>query len=126
MNRKAKGSLVHGIINVILPIVVVLIHQGIFRTSNADNDWNFFIVGILLALVPIISSVIGIIVASVRLKKTSEKAVRAEFDLEPSVIGIIGTDAQLQKSSEKAIKTGLALSIIGLAAQIVFRFVLKL
>ncbi len=76
---KAKGSLIHGIINVILPIVAVLLHQGVLGTSNTNNAWNYFIVGILFALVPVISSVIGIVVANVRLKGSSETAKKPDF-----------------------------------------------
>lgn len=98
MSKSAKGSLVHGIINVMLPIVVVLIHSGAFGVPSGNNAWNYFYVGILLIFIPIISSVAGIMIASILLKK----------------------------SHEKSIWFGLLFSIVGLIEQIVFRFVLMI
>lgn len=55
MSRAAKGSLIHGIINIILPLFVVLFHSGIFVIHNDYNAWKYFYVGIFLALFPIVS-----------------------------------------------------------------------
>ena len=99
MSRSSKGILIHGIVNLLLPIIVVMIRSGIFGDISGDMAWgSLFVIGILLIIVPIVSSVIGIVTASIQLKKTDEKAV----------------------------KIGLILSIAGLVLQIVFRFLLVL
>lgn len=96
MKRKPKFVLIHGITNVILPVLVVLAHRGFF--GSVDNIWELFWLLIAMAIVPIVSSVTGIIIASVQLKRTTEPAI----------------------------KVGLILSWIGLMMHTVFRFVLKI
>lgn len=98
MSRAAKGSLIHGIINIILPLFVVMFRSGIFVVNNNYNPWKYFYVGIFLALFPIVSSLAGIIISGI----------------------------MLAKSKEKAIAAGLVLSFIGLVMHIVFRFILKI
>lgn len=96
MNGKPKFAFVHGVINVALPVLVVLAHHGFF--GSVDNAWKLFWLGIAMAIVPIVSSVVGIVIACVQLKKTPESTIKA----------------------------GLILSWIGLIMHIVFRFVLKI
>ena len=96
MNGKPKFALIHGIINVILPVLVVLAHQGFF--GSAENPWKWFWFWIAMAIVPVISAFAGIIIAGV----------------------------QLKKRSVSTIKVGLILSCVGLIMHIIFRFVLKI
>lgn len=94
MSRGAKAVLIHGIINALLPIILLLIRIGVFGDVSYGMTWGtLFVIGLLLIIVPIVSSVIGIVTASVQLKKTSEGAV----------------------------KVGLFLSIVGFVLQIAFR-----
>ena len=91
-----RSILIHGIINALFPVLVVLAHQGVFGAP--ENAWKWFWLGIAMAIVPAVSSAVGIVIAGIRLKKTSAAAVKA----------------------------GLLLSLAGLIMQIVFRFVLKI
>lgn len=96
MDGKARGTLIYGIINSLLPILIVLVKQGIF--GAAENAWKFIYLAIAMAVVPILSSLVGIVIAGIRLKKAPEAAT----------------------------KIGLVLSCVGLVMQFVFRFVLML
>ena len=105
-SKKDRGnrSLIHGIINIALPFIVVASHNGVLDFFyNRLNDkglsaWDLIWVAYALIFVPIISSVIGVIIGGVRMKKS------------PSVYAGIGT----------------ALSFIAIILQILFRFVLLL
>lgn len=94
--KKPKFALIHGIINVFLPVLVVLSRNGIF--GSAENPWRFFWLAFLLAILPLVSSLAGIIIASI----------------------------QLRRNPAATIKIGLILSLLGLILHIVFRFVLKI
>lgn len=96
MDKKPNFTLVHGIINVLLPFIPVLMHRGIFGT--AANAWEYIFLIFAIQFLPFISSLAGIIIACVQLNKTSAAAVRA----------------------------GLLLSCCGLAMNIAFRFILKI
>ena len=91
-----RSILIHGIINALLPVLVVLAHQGVF--GSPENAWKWFWLGIAMAIVPVVSSIVGMIIAAVRLKRASAPAV----------------------------KVGLILSCVGLIMHIIFRFVLKI
>ena len=93
MERKPKFALIHGIINVLLPVIPVLMHRGVFGV--AENTWQYIW---LIFAVPPLSSLAGIVIAGIQLKKTRASTVRV----------------------------GLLLSCCGLALYIVFRFILKI
>lgn len=94
--KKPKFALIHGIINVFLSVFIVLPRSGIF--GAVENPWKFFWLGILMAIFPLVSSLAGIIIASI----------------------------QLKKAPASTIWVGLFLSLLGLILHIVFRFVLKI
>ena len=96
MDRKSKFTLAHGIINVLLPLVPVLMHRGMFGT--AANAWEYIFLIFAIQLLPFISSLAGIIIACVQLSRVPAAAVRA----------------------------GFLLSCCGLAMNIVFRFILRI
>ena len=97
MKRKANFVLIHGIINAILPVIIVLMHNGLLGVLPIENAWKYIWVAVALVFAPLASSLIGI--------------VTAVF--------------WLGKYSEKRIKAGLILSAAGLLLHIIFRFVLK-
>ncbi len=97
MSKRAKGALIHGMINLLLPYVLVVLHSGAF-SYLFNNPWDFFFIGIFLAIFPILSSVAGILITGILLKK----------------------------SHERMLSVALLLSIIGLTEQILFRFVWKI
>lgn len=88
--------LILGIINVILPVIPVLSHRGWF--GMVENGWKFIWVAAIMILLPFVSSLAGIIIGSIQLKKASTKPV----------------------------KMGLLLSCTGLVMHLLFRFVFKL
>lgn len=96
MNRKSKFTLVHGIINVLLPFLPVLMHRGVFGT--AANAWEYIFLIFTVQLFPFISALMGIIIACFQLSRVPAAAVKA----------------------------GLLLSCCGLAMNIVFRFILRI
>lgn len=96
MDKGPKFALIHGIINVILPVLVVIVHSGVF--PPVENPWKYFWFFFAMAVLPIVSSLAGIVIAGIQLIR--EKAL--------------------------AIKIGLLLSCAGLVMQVVFRFILKI
>lgn len=96
MEKKPKFALIHGIINVLLPVVPILMHRGVFGT--AENAWQYIWLIFAAQVVPPLSSLAGIIIAGIQLKKARASTVRI----------------------------GLLLSCCGLALCIVFRFILKI
>ena len=96
MKKKHQFVLILGIINVILPVIPVLSHRGWF--GMVENVWKFIWVAAIMILLPFVSSLAGIIIGSIQLKKTSTKPV----------------------------KMGLLLSCTGLVMHLLFRFVFKL
>jgi len=78
--------------DVILPI---LAHRGLF--GMVENGWKFIWVAAIMILLPFVSSLVGIILGSIQLKKTSTKPV----------------------------KIGVLLSCTGLVLHLLFRFVFK-
>ena len=96
MKKKHQFVLVLGIINVILPVIPILAHRGLF--GMVENGWKFIWVAAIMILLPFVSSLVGIILGSIQLKKTSTKPV----------------------------KIGVLLSCTGLVLHILFRFVLSL
>lgn len=97
MKRKANFVLIHGIINVILPVIIVLMHNGFLGIFPIENAWKYIWIAVALVFAPLVSSLIGIVTA----------------------VFLLG------KYSEKKIKAGLILSAAGLLLHIIFRFVLK-
>lgn len=97
MKRKANFVLIHGIINAILPVIIVLMHNGFFGTVPIENAWKYVWVAVALVFVPLVSSLIGIVTAVFWLRKYSEKRIAA----------------------------GLILSVSGLLLHMIFRFILK-
>ena len=96
MEKKPKFALIHGIINVLLPVIPVLMHRGVFGT--VENAWQYIWLIFAVQVVPPLSSLAGILIAGIQLKKASASTVRI----------------------------GLLLSCCGLALYIVFRFILKI
>lgn len=82
--------------DVILPVIPILAHRGLF--GMVENGWKFIWVAAIMILLPFVSSLAGIIIGSIQLKKTSTKPV----------------------------KMGLLLSCTGLVMHLLFRFVFKL
>ena len=97
MKRKTNFVFIHGIINVILPVIIVLMHNGFLGEVPIENAWKYVWLAVALMFTPLASSLIGIVTA----------------------VYLLG------KYSEKRIKAGLILSAAGLLLHIVFRFVLK-
>lgn len=99
MKKKHQFVLILGIINVILPVIPVLSHRGWFgMVWDGGNGWKFIWVAAIMILLPFVSSLAGIIIGSIQLKKASTKPV----------------------------KMGLLLSCTGLVMHLLFRFVFKL
>lgn len=96
--KKRTSVLILGIINMLLPILVVLIHQGFFGTPEGANGWRYVYIGLLLVCGPMITSVVGMILAG----------------------------RQCRQAPGWMARTGLALSAAGLLMQILFRFVFKI
>ena len=96
VKKKHQFVLILGIINVILPVIPVLSHRGWF--GMVGNGWKFIWVAAIMILLPFVSSLAGIIIGSIQLKKASTKPV----------------------------KMGLLLSCTGLVMHLLFRFVFKL
>ena len=96
MDKRPKFALIHGIINVILPVLVVIVHSGVL--PPVENPWKYFWFFFVMAVFPIVSSLTGIVIAGV----------------------------QLIRKKALTIKIGLLLSCAGLVMQIVFRFFLKI
>lgn len=67
MRGKSKFAFILGIINIILPLLVVLAHNGMF--GSAENAWNMIWLAIAMVIIPIISSLAGIIIASIQKTK---------------------------------------------------------
>lgn len=82
--------------DVILPVIPILAHRGLF--GMVENGWKFIWVAAIMILLPFVSSLAGIIIGSIQLKKASTKPV----------------------------KMGLLLSCTGLVMHLLFRFVFKL
>ena len=102
MKKKHQFVLVLGIINVILPVIPILAHRGLFGMVESlfgmvENGWKFIWVAAIMILLPFVSSLVGIILGSIQLKKTSTKPV----------------------------KIGVLLSCTGLVLHLLFRFVFK-
>ena len=95
VKKKHQFVLVLGIINVILPVIPILAHRGLF--GMVENGWKFIWVAAIMILLPFVSSLVGIILGSIQLKKTSTKPV----------------------------KIGVLLSCTGLVLHLLFRFVFK-
>lgn len=95
MKKKHQFVLVLGIVNVILPVIPILAHRGLF--GMVENGWKFIWVAAIMIFLPFVSSLVGIILGSIQLKKTSTKPV----------------------------KMGLLLSCVGLVLHLLFRFVFK-
>ena len=95
VKKKHQFVLILGIINVILPVIPVLSHRGWFWM--VENGWKFIWVAAIMILLPFVSSLVGIILGSIQLKKTSTKPV----------------------------KIGVLLSCTGLVLHLLFRFVFK-
>ena len=68
MERKPKFALIHGIINVLLPVIPVLMHRGVFGV--AENTWQYIWLIFAVQVVPPLSSLAGIVIAGIQLKKT--------------------------------------------------------
>ena len=81
--------------DVILPVIPILAHRGLF--GMVENGWKFIWVAAIMILLPFVSSLVGIILGSIQLKKTSTKPV----------------------------KIGVLLSCTGLVLHLLFRFVFK-
>lgn len=96
MKNKPISALIHGIINVLLPIVPILMHIGVF--GAAENAWQYIWLIFAAQVIPPLSALAGIIIAGIQLKKNSASTVRI----------------------------GLLLSCCGLAMYIIFRFILKI
>lgn len=72
MEKKEKASLIHGIINLFLPLPVILVrHSGI----EVDDPWKLFIPLVILTFAPLISDAIAIIIAGARLKVYRSKRI---------------------------------------------------
>ena len=95
MKKKHQFVLVLGIVNVILPVIPILAHRGLF--GMVENGWKFIWVAAIMIFLPFVSSLVEIILGSIQLKKTSTKPV----------------------------KMGLLLSCMGLVLHLLFRFVFK-
>lgn len=96
MKKNHQFVLILGIINVVLPVIPVLSHRGLFGT--VENGWKFIWVAAIMILLPFVSSLSGIIIGSIQLKKATTKPV----------------------------KIGVLLSCAGLVMHLLFRFVFKL
>ena len=73
-HKCARRSLIHGIVNVLLPFAVLLPrHLGI----EAENPWAWFIPMLVITLVPLISDAAAIVIAGVRLGKGRDGRVVA-------------------------------------------------
>ena len=94
--KRPKFALIHGIINLVLPIVPVLMHSGLF--GSAENAWEYIWLILAVQLLPPVSALAGVVIAGI----------------------------QLKKSSAGSIRLGLLLSCCGLALHLVFRYVLKI
>ena len=57
--------------DVILPVIPILAHRGLF--GMVENGWKFIWVAAIMILLPFVSSLVGIILGSIQLKKTSTK-----------------------------------------------------
>ena len=97
MKKGTKIVLIHGVINVLLPVLIVLFRRGVFGIVQEENPWEFFWLGVLLVVGPVISSLIGMVSG-----------------------GIVAA-----KIREKGAVMGVALSAAGFVLQILFRFVLR-
>jgi len=75
MSRSGKRTLIHGVINLILPFAMIALRQIILK--NAENPWAWFLFMVVLAFLPFFSDAIAIIIACVRLKKSREKVLLA-------------------------------------------------
>ena len=95
MKKKHQFLLVFGFVNVIFPVITILAHIGLF--GMVENCWMFIWVAAIMIFLPFVSSLVGIILGSTQLKKTSTKPV----------------------------KMGLLLSCMGLVLHLLFRFVFK-
>ena len=95
VKKKHQFVLILGIINVILPVIPVLSHRGWF--GMVENGWKFIWVAAIMILLPFVSSLAGIIIGSIQLKKASTKPV----------------------------KIGVLLSCTGLVLHLLFRFFFK-
>ena len=58
----------------ILPVIPVLSHRGWF--GMVENGWKFIWVAAIMILLPFVSSLAGIIIGSIQLKKASTKPVK--------------------------------------------------
>ena len=67
MKGKSKFALIHGIINIILPLLVVLAHNGMF--GSVEDAWKMIWLAAAMVFLPIISSLAGIIIASIQKSK---------------------------------------------------------
>ena len=76
-------------------VIPILAHRGLF--GMVENGWKFIWVAAIMILLPFVSSLVGIILGSIQLKKTSTKPV----------------------------KIGVLLSCTGLVLHLLFRFVFK-
>ena len=74
VKKKHQFVLILGIINVILPVIPVLSHRGWF--GMVENGWKFIWVAAIMILLPFVSSLAGIIIGSIQLKKASTKPVK--------------------------------------------------
>ena len=78
-----------------IEVIPILAHRGLF--GMVENGWKFIWVAAIMILLPFVSSLVGIILGSIQLKKTSTKPV----------------------------KIGVLLSCTGLVLHLLFRFVFK-
>ena len=60
--------------DVILPVIPILAHRGLF--GMVENGWKFIWVAAIMILLPFVSSLAGIIIGSIQLKKASTKPVK--------------------------------------------------
>ena len=83
--KRAKRSLAHGIVNILLPFAVLLLrHLGI----EAENPWAWFIPMLVITLAPFVSDAAAIVIAGVRLGKSRDGRVVAGLILSVAAAAI--------------------------------------
>ena len=77
MERKPKFALIHGIINVLLPVIPVLMHRGVFGV--AENTWQYIWLIFAVQVVPPLSSLAGIVIAGIQLKRPAHPPSESDY-----------------------------------------------
>lgn len=116
MKRKAKFALIHGAVNVVLPFLAVMIRQGVFG-SPGGSGWSYLYMGFIILLLPLLSSMAGIIISILLLKRSGGKPASAENGT--------GSDCSARQY-QRTVQLALVLSAAGLAVHVLLRLVLKL